>query len=164
MGIGSYLSKFINKNLIGIFVQVEILIGFIGGISAALLFVSFEYVTSFRIILYTMVFLTGSLVGLEIPLLMRILEGQYEFKDLVSKVFTFDYIGALLASLLFPLVLVPQLGLVRTAFLFGIFNVLVALWTIITFKDKLSYIHLLRGTAVATLISSWPVLLTLKKL
>jgi spermidine synthase len=152
MGIGSYLSKFINKNLIGVFIQVEILIGLIGGISAAVLFVSFEYVTSFRILLYGSVCLTGTFVGLEIPLLMRILEKSYDFKELVSKVFTFDYIGALLASILFPLVLVPHLGLVRTAFLFGIMNVLVAIWTILVFKESIPYLRLLKGEAIAVLI------------
>jgi spermidine synthase len=152
MGIGSYLSKFINKNLIVVFIQVEIIIGLVGGISSSLLFLSFEYVTSFRIILYSMVCITGTLVGLEIPLLMRILEGQYEFKELVSKVFTFDYIGALLASLLFPLVLVPQLGLLRTSFLFGIFNVLVGLWTIFVFKDRIPSLNLLTSSAVAVLV------------
>ena len=117
MGIGSFFSKYVNKNLIGKFVQVELLIGLVGGFSAAILFVSFEYITSFRILLYGLVSITGTLVGFEIPILMRIMQSHFEFKDLVSKVFTFDYIGALLASLLFPLYLVPHLGLVRTAFL-----------------------------------------------
>src|SRR4051812_36561547 len=71
MGIGSWLSRWISKNLISVFIQVEILIGFVGGISASLLFVSFEYVESFRVLLYFLVCLTGTLVGLEIPLLMR---------------------------------------------------------------------------------------------
>ena len=43
------------------------------------------------------VFLIGTLVGLEIPLLMRILKDQLEFKDLVSRVLAFDYLGALVA-------------------------------------------------------------------
>ena len=152
MGIGSYLSKFLSKNLIGIFIQVEIIIGLVGGFSATILFLSFEYVDSFRVLLYGLISIIGTLVGLEIPLLMRILEGQYEFKELVSKVFTFDYIGALLASLLFPLVLVPHLGLVRTAFLFGIMNVLVGIWTIFIFKDKVQFLNLLRSSAVFILI------------
>ena len=152
MGIGSWLSKFINRNLIGVFVQVEILIGLIGGISASVLFLSFEYVSSFRILLYGLVVLTGTFVGLEIPLLMRILEKNFEFKELVSKVFTFDYIGALLASLLFPLVLVPYLGLIRTAFLFGICNVLVGLWTILIFKDTLPHLRILKGEAILILL------------
>ena len=69
------------------------------------------------------------LVGLEIPLLMRILRDRFDFKDVVAHVLTFDYLGALGASLLFPMVLVPQLGLVRSALLFGLINAGVALWT-----------------------------------
>ena len=103
MGIGSFLSKYIRRNLIGIFIQVELLIGLVGGFSAAILFLSFEYVASFRTLLYAMVSITGTLVGLEIPLMMRILKSHFEFSDLVSKVFNIDYIGALFASILFTL-------------------------------------------------------------
>lgn len=153
MGIGSFFSKYVNKNLISKFVQVELLIGLVGGFSAAILFVSFEYITSFRILLYGLVSITGTLVGFEIPILMRIMQSHFEFKDLVSKVFTFDYIGALLASLLFPLYLVPHLGLVRSAFLFGIFNVLVAIWALFLFEDEIPWVRLLKGSAFAVLIS-----------
>ncbi|MCX6117708.1 MAG: polyamine aminopropyltransferase [Proteobacteria bacterium] len=130
MGIGSYLSKFITKNLEETFIKVEIIVGLVGGSSAALLFFAFDFVEHFRVLLFSLVSIVGILVGLEIPLLMQLLKDRFEFRDLVAKVFTFDYVGALLASLLFPLVLVPQLGLVRSAFLFGILNVAVALWTI----------------------------------
>ena len=127
MGAGSWLSKFIDRHEGWIFVQVQLLIGLIGGCSAALLFLLFPIVTSFRVPLYGLIFLVGMLVGLEIPLLLRLLKDRIEFKDLVARVFTFDYIGALLASLLFPLVLVPHLGLVRSSFLFGMLNVVVGL-------------------------------------
>jgi spermidine synthase len=153
MGIGSFLSKYINKNLISVFIRVEILIGLVGGFSAGILFVAFEYITAFRVILYSLVSVTGTLVGLEIPILMRILKSHFEFKDLVSQVFTFDYVGALLASLLFPLVLVPHLGLVRSAFLFGILNVLVGIWTLFLFKDEIHWIKLLKGSAYLALIA-----------
>jgi len=127
MGIGSYLSRHIHRNEVGVFVQVELLVGLVGGCSAALLFVLFEHVASFRVLLYGLVLVIGLLVGVEIPLLLRILKDRLEFKELVAQVFTFDYIGALLASLLFPLVLVPHLGLVRSGFLFGSLNTVVAL-------------------------------------
>ncbi len=39
MGIGSYLSRFVVKGLVARFIQVELLVGLIGGFSAALLFV-----------------------------------------------------------------------------------------------------------------------------
>jgi spermidine synthase len=67
-------------------------------------------------------------VGLEIPLLLRILKNQIEFKELVSRVLAFDYIGALLASILFPIFFVPRLGLIRTSLVFGMINAGVALW------------------------------------
>ncbi len=130
MGIGSFLSKYAKKNLVLLFIEVEILIAIVGGSSSAILFLVFEHVTSFRIILYALVSITGTLVGLEIPILMRILKDKFQFQDLVSQVFTFDYVGALIASLLFPLILVPHLGLIRTSFFFGILNVLVAIWAI----------------------------------
>ncbi len=75
-----------------------------------------------------LVFLIGALVGLEIPLLMRILKDHLDFKELVARVLAFDYAGALIASLLFPIFLVPRLGLVRTSLLFGFLNAAVGLW------------------------------------
>ena len=75
---------------------------------------------------------------MEVPLVMRALNArQTEFNELVSRVLTFDYLGALAVSLLFPLVLAPYLGLVRTGFLFGMLNVGVALWTIKAFSTEL---------------------------
>lgn len=139
MGVGSWLSRYINGNLLAFFIRVEILIGLIGGCSAALLFVAFEHVASFRTLLYGTVFVIGTLVGIEIPILLRILAEKLEMRDLVSKVFTFDYIGALFASLLFPLVLVPYLGLIKSAFFFGILNVLVAVWALYAIKVEIRH-------------------------
>lgn len=127
MGLGSWCSRYVKRGELQTFVRVEMLIALIGGGSAALLFSLFDRVEDFRIPLYALVLIVGTLVGLEIPLLMRILKDRLEFGDLVSKVLTFDYVGALAASLLFPLFLVPHLGLIRTGFLFGFANVGVAI-------------------------------------
>ena len=128
MGVGSYLAKFIHKDLLNKFVEIEILVGVIGGISSIVLFFLFNTVHHFEPVLYLFVFVTGCLVGLEIPLLMNILKDKVEFKDLVSNVFAFDYIGALLASILFPLVLIPSLGIVKTPLFFGLINVSIAIF------------------------------------
>ncbi len=42
--------------------------------------------------------------------MLRLLRETVDFKELVAKVLTFDYLGALAASLLFPILLVPHLG------------------------------------------------------
>jgi spermidine synthase len=128
MGVGSYLSKFIDKKLAEKFVDVELAVAVIGGFSAPLLFFAFAKLSYFAFVLYGTVFIIGTLVGLEIPLLMRILKDELDFKDLVSRVLALDYVGALVASLLFPLFLVPKLGLNRTSMLFGMLNAGVAIW------------------------------------
>ena len=70
------------------------------------------------------------MVGMEIPLVMRVFnQRKAEFREIVSRVLTFDYLGALAVSLVFPLLLAPKLGLLRTSFLFGMLNAGVALWT-----------------------------------
>ncbi len=148
MGMGAWLSRGIRRNELAVFIRVEILIAAIGGGSAALLFLLFDRVQDFRLPLYGMVLAIGTLVGLEVPLLMRLLKDRLEFGDLVSKVLTFDYIGALAASLLFPLVLVPQLGLIRTGFLFGLANVAVALGLLLMLPNR----SRLRGELAAGLI------------
>ncbi len=152
MGIGSFLSKYLGGNLLQWFVRIELMVGFIGGFSSPLLFIVFPLANSFQIILYTLVGITGVLVGLEIPLLMRILEHKVEFKELVSRVFTFDYIGALLASLIFPLLLVPQLGLIRTSLFFGILNIGVGWYLLHYFSAELKRAALLKLTAVFLLL------------
>src|SRR6476620_5317024 len=128
MGVGSYLSRFVEKNVAEKFIDIELAVAVVGGFSAPLLFLTFAYVSYFGIILYTTVFVIGVLVGLEIPLLMRILKDELDFKELVSRVLALDYIGALVASLLFPIFLVPKLGLNRTSLLFGMLNAAVGIW------------------------------------
>ena len=152
MGIGSYLSRFLKDNLLGWFISIELMVGMVGGFSAGVLFILFEQVVYFRIILYALVVLTGTLVGLELPLLMRILKDRVEFSDLVSRIFTFDYIGALFASLLFPLIFIPYLGLLRTSFFFGFLNVGVAWIVAYRFRHDLRGYRSLRWSAIVCLL------------
>lgn len=159
MGIGSWLSRFIERGIVTRFVIIELLVGVVGGFSALILFLTFTWTDVFRPVLYGMVTAIGILVGLEIPLLMRILRDRFSFKDVVANVLTFDYAGALAASLLFPLLLVPRLGLVRSALLFGLINVLVAFWSTWLFRDVLPQRRTLQwlslGTAAVLGVGLW---------
>lgn len=128
MGVGSWLSGFLDKDLARKFIEIELAVAIIGGLSAPILFLGFAKLSYFSLLLYGVVFAIGTLVGLEIPLLMRILKDELDFKQLVARVLALDYVGALVASLMFPLFLVPKLGLVRTSLLFGILNAVVGIW------------------------------------
>jgi spermidine synthase len=153
MGIGSWLSRFLDRGLVSRFITIELLVGLLGGFSSSILFLAFTYTESFRVLLYGLVILIGIFVGLEIPLLMRILKERFQFRELVANVLTFDYLGALGASLLFPLVLVPKLGLVRSAVLFGLVNAGVALWSTFLFQDHLPRPAWTRGACLAVILA-----------
>ena len=172
MGIGSYLSRFIDRQLVANFLRIELLVGLIGGLTPAILFALFNLAPgSFRVALYGLVMVVGILAGLEIPLVMRILKrhfsDRYALKDLVSQVLTFDYLGALAVSVAFPLILVPQLGLIRTGAFFGLLNAGVAVWAMWLFRSELRELrsHVLASIATisalvaafagANLITSW---------
>ena len=152
MGGGSWLSRFVERNLVARFVQVELMVGVLGGFSAVALFFVFVWSPApFKLALYLAVLAIGLLVSLEIPLIMRILKRDLAFKDLVSQVLTFDYLGALAVSILFPVLLVPHLGLVRSGLLFGLLNVLVALWALRLFRVQLDSARWLRPQAFVAL-------------
>ncbi|MDL2354303.1 MAG: polyamine aminopropyltransferase [Pseudomonadota bacterium] len=157
MGVGAHFSKYVHDDdVLARFIDIELAVGMIGGVSAALLFMTFSWMTApFRTLLYVLVFMVGALVGMEVPLVMRALNARdTEFNELVSRVLTFDYLGALAVSLLFPLVLAPHLGLVRTGFLFGMLNVAVAFWTLHTFRRELKKVggRVLRASTVMVLL------------
>ncbi len=146
MGIGSWLSKYIQHQLVAQFLRIELLVAFIGGLMPALLFTAHSSLPAsaelpFRVMLYGLVGVIGILAGLEIPLVMRILKAHFAprwaLSDLVSQVLTFDYLGALMVAVAFPLLFVPHLGLVRTGLFFGLLNAAVAVWVLFAFRADL---------------------------
>ncbi len=152
MGGGSYLSRFFERQLPAHFLRIELLVALAGGLLPALLFLAQAYTPgAFRFLLYGLVLLVGMLVGLEIPLVMRILKRNVALKDLVSQVLTFDYLGALVVSVAFPLLLVPKLGLVRTGLLFGLMNATVALWALWLFRAELRHFKTHVAASLGTL-------------
>jgi len=160
MGIGSWLSRFIERQLVAQFLRIELLVGLIGGLMPAALFLAHNSLpadagAAFRVLLYALVALIGVLVGLEIPLVMRILKRHFSqrwaLRELVSEVLTFDYLGALLVALAFPLLFVPHLGLVRTGIFFGLLNAAVAVWVLWLFRGELRRFALHAAACAAVL-------------
>jgi len=138
MGLGAYLSRYIEDRLEQAFVTTQIVLGSIGGLAAPLLFFAFVQLDNYEAFLVLVSTAIGTLVGLEIPLVTRILKRERSLDINISNILTADYIGALVAALLFPLVLVPKLGLISTGFLFGLLNVAVAGLACYVFRSKLS--------------------------
>ncbi|MDB5212078.1 MAG: spermidine synthase [Myxococcaceae bacterium] len=140
MGVGAWLSKSLEARAASRYVQTELALALVGGLSVPLLLAGVAAHVPLRPALYTVVFLVGALVGVELPLLVKILRSRTasnaesdhggahaSFGDVVARALAYDYVGALAASLLFPLLLVPRLGLVKTSVAAGAVNAVVAL-------------------------------------
>jgi spermidine synthase len=126
LGIGAYASRFVESRLSIVFVDVELAAAVIGGVSVPSLLLAFAYTHAFQLVLFVVVLAVGVLVGLELPLLIRILERRQSLRELIARALTFDYAGALVGSLAFSFVLVPRLGLSHTSPACGLVNAAVA--------------------------------------
>ena len=157
MGIGAWLSRFIEKQLERAFVRLQISIAIVGGFSSFILFYAFAYINNYDAFLYLITISLGAMLGIEIPLIIRILKESFSLKTNISNVFTVDYIGALFASILFPMVLVPKLGLMQTSFLFGMINLFVGAMAWYIFREILNrrYIIYLITTLAILIVGFW---------
>ena len=127
MGAGSFLSKYMNDRLLVKFISAELWLGLVGGMSIPLLYFSYAY-TEFFIAIYVIVtILIGFLIGLEIPFLTRLMENYNSLKYNIANILSFDYIGALLATLSFPFILLPFCGVYQSSLIFGIVNMSIAI-------------------------------------
>lgn len=98
--------------------------------------------------MYSIIILIGLLVGLEIPFLTRIIEeNDSNIRVNLANIFTFDYIGGLVGSLAFPLLLFPKLGFITTAFLVGSINIMAALLIIFKYKEYIKNYKIIRMIA-----------------
>lgn len=153
MGLGSYLSKFLKTNLFNWFVIVEIGVGLLGGLSSLILFLANIYLSCYQIVMYFEILVIGIFVGMEIPILTRIIEqNENNLRVTISSIFSFDYIGGLVGSIAFPLLLLPHLGYFCTAFLVGSLNIIVSLIIIIKYKDSITNYEKFRSITILILI------------
>lgn len=153
MGVGSYLSKLLSDNLVQNFINVEIAISFFGGISSLLLLMAFPYVHSlYNTVMFSLIFIIGALVGMEIPILMGILSHKQSMRDSIANVMSLDYAGGLIGAVAFPLFLLPHLGLLKSSFAIGLVNIITALINIYFFRKYLSRPKLLTMVSILVLI------------
>ena len=111
--------------------------GVLGGISSALLFGVFTFSPYFQVVMCALTLAIGTLVGLEIPLLTRYVRKYARLREALANVLSWDYIGSLVGSIAFPLLLLPALGLLNSAAVIGLINIGVAATGLWIFRDEL---------------------------
>ncbi len=154
MGVGAFLSKLYKKNLLYHFIIVELFLGFIGAFSIPLCY-SYFYLADFsgyNLFVFFLISSIGILTGLEVPLLTRILEDDFSLKDNISNILTFDYLGALAATIAFPFFLLPVVGIYKSSLLFGMLNIIVGFATFIFFRKELKLPKLKRNLIVLVIL------------
>jgi spermidine synthase len=132
MGLGAYFSGFIAQHtdddprhtqslLLTRFFQVELLVAPLTAILPLGLFALFAIDGPLWLGLILATLLLGILAGMEVPLLTRLIEQNKGVREALSGVLALDYAGALLGSILFPVLLLPLLGLFPSAAVIGAF-------------------------------------------
>lgn len=137
MGLGSFVSKYIEENLLVKFISAELALGVLGGLSIPALY--FSYATS-SLFIPTYLFFTisiGFLIGLEIPFLTRLMETYNTLKVNIANILSFDYLGALIATISFPFVLLPFFGVYQSSLIFGLANMSIAIALLYMFSDEI---------------------------
>jgi spermidine synthase len=168
LGAGALLVKPLLTRAAITFVAVEALLGIIGGLSAAALYVMFSFIGGSLLVLAVGTALIGGLVGAEVPLLMTLLQQRRtaatdiatDTGRTLANLTAADYLGALIGGLVWPFVLLPHLGMIRGAAATGIINlVAAAIVAIFLLRQMVSVRQLI--TALCALAAALGLLATL---
>lgn len=140
MGVGADFQKhFKDKALFDKFIFLEILLGFVGGFSPLILLFAFGYsYENFAVIQYGLVILIGMMIGLEIPIVMRL--NKLYIKDLkinIGGVLKMDYLGSFAGAIAWVFLLMQFFTPIETGLILGIINVIVGIGVLIVFREKL---------------------------
>ncbi|TDF37211.1 polyamine aminopropyltransferase [Alteromonadaceae bacterium M269] len=138
MGIGSFVSKYIDKDILYTFIVVEAALGLLGGLSIPLLYLSYSVEGLFVPTYVALTISVGFLIGLEIPFLTRLMESFQSLKFNIANILSFDYAGALIATLAFPFFLLPVLGNYQSSLVLGLINLSIVAVLINIFSAKLA--------------------------
>ena len=153
MGLGSLAAKLLLRRPVEGFILVESAVALIGGTSGLVLYAAFAWLEIFEPATVAMAALVGGLVGCEIPLLLSLMHRvrREEAGSSVADLLAADYLGAVVAGLAFPFLLLPLLGQMQGALAVGAANVLAGLLVLWLFGRTVSRgrrIALMSGTAV----------------
>jgi spermidine synthase len=151
LGIGSFLVRWLKNSIVSI-MWVEIGLSIIGGCSACIIFFVDTFVpletygeylfsASWTVLIISniLIVIIGILSGMEIPLFADLISKEKSSisSGTLSSVLGWDYVGALIGAVMFPLVFYPKLGILRISFIIGILNLIVSAYLLIIYRKKI---------------------------
>ncbi|MDQ7004688.1 MAG: polyamine aminopropyltransferase [Ghiorsea sp.] len=137
MGMGSFVSKYIERDLLRKFIIAELWLGVLGGMSIPVLYFAFTLGNAFVPCYIFFTLSIGFLIGLEIPFLTRLMEEYKQLQFNIANILSVDYLGALIATVSFPFILLPFFGVYQSSLLFGLVNMSIGVVMLWMFSDVL---------------------------
>lgn len=125
MGLGAHLSRRVRTEVLATFFWIEIALALAGGLSTTLIFTAEAAGGRALAAALVSLIVVGALVGADLPLIARLLVRAGGVRKGLADALSLDYLGGLVAALAFPLLLLPSLGILRSAMLFGLLNLAV---------------------------------------
>jgi len=155
MGLGSRLSKYFTTNLLKKFIIIEFSLSLLTSFSSLLAYSAAAYTVYTGLIIYTLSIIIGLMIGMEIPLVVRLNNEFESLKVNIASVLENDYYGSLLGGMFFAFIGLPYLGLTYTPFVLGSINFVVAFFLLIILWEHLGNnirVQLGVGSGVVTLL------------
>ena len=157
MGVaGWWQSRLSDERLIEKFLAVEACLALLGGFAPIAVYGAYAMMEShFALVQYFFVTSIGFLIGLEIPLVLRINRRfAPQLKSNIATVFSTDYVGAFLGALVWAFYLLRYYPLTETSFLAAGLNFLVAAATYLYFTLTGAVAHKRLSFAVVALTAA----------
>ncbi|MCD4719657.1 MAG: polyamine aminopropyltransferase [Desulfobacula sp.] len=138
MGFGSLIQAQISKKyLIYTFIAVETGLALAGGFSPTLTYISYGYTAHYSLVLYFFVSFIGIMIGLEIPVIIRINNDfSKELSTNLGNILSADYLGSLIGSFIFVFIFLRFTPITEAAFITAGANFFLAFITFIYFSKK----------------------------
>ncbi len=140
MGVGSRLSARVNKNLLFVFLSVEIALSLMICLAPLIIYGLAGQTQYIHLLVYGCSAAVGCAIGFEIPLVTRLNEPYEKLSRNISSIMSYDYIGSLIGGLAFAFFALPVLGIKNAAFVFGAFNLLAAFAVVFVFWKQIKAI------------------------
>ncbi|MCF8091724.1 MAG: polyamine aminopropyltransferase [Desulfotignum sp.] len=153
MGFGSLIQARIpKKRLIYTFIFVETGLALVGGFSPTLTYIAYGYTAHYSLVLYFFVSFIGIMIGLEIPVIIRINNDfSTELSTNLGSILSADYLGSLIGSFIYVFALLRLMPITEAAFVTAGANFFLALITYAYFSRK----HLIsKGVVIPLLMTA----------
>jgi spermidine synthase len=160
MGLGSRISRYIRNDLLISFIGIEFILSIFVAYSALITYSTAAFSPILPIVIYSLSIIVGLLIGMEIPIVIRLNKDYQILRLNISGVMEHDYYGSLLGGFFFSFVGLPYLGMTYTPIALGCVNFAVAIALIgITYsalpRSKRIGIFIWGGLVLITLISAF---------